>query len=91
MKKWIREELAACDLGDKRLEKRYRTLLERMGSKPSLSIPAACRGCAEVEAAYRFFDNEKVTPAKVLSPHRAASVERLRQEKGTMRPHGLGY
>ena len=37
----------------------------------------ACRGRAEVEAAYRFFSNDKVTAARVLGPHHEASLRRL--------------
>ena len=41
------------------------------------SINAACGGWAETTAAYRFFDNEKVTPEKLLAPHVAATIERM--------------
>ena len=55
-------------------------LLEQLSDKPSLSIPAACGGQAETAAAYRFFANEKTDTPKVLSPHRQATVERVRAE-----------
>lgn len=77
MQQWVRDELSTCDLGDARLDQRYGKLLDRFESKPSLSIPAACRGRAEMEAAYRFFDNAKVTPARVLQPHRDATIARM--------------
>ena len=41
------------------------------------SINAACGGLAKTTAAYRFFDNEKVTPEKLLEPHLAATIERM--------------
>ena len=44
---------------------------------PSIRARAACCGRAEVEAAYRFFSNEKVTAARVLAPHHEASLRRL--------------
>ena len=69
-----------CDLGDERLNARYRVLLERLGDQPGRSIPAACRGEAEVDAAYRFLGNPKVTPAKLLAPHRAATLRRMAAE-----------
>jgi hypothetical protein len=40
-----------------------------------VSIPAACGGHNETIAAYRFFDNERVTPEEVLQSH----FERTRQ------------
>src|SRR5207302_5668638 len=78
MQQWITDELDSCHLGDARLNSRYAKILNRFDVQPSLSIPASCRGRAEVEAAYRFFDNPKVTPAKLLAPHRAATIERVR-------------
>jgi len=78
---WAEEEVATVDLGDERLDTRMVTLLSALGSRPNLSIPAACRGRAEMEAAYRFFDNDKVTFDKVLEPHIAKTHERLAEQK----------
>jgi hypothetical protein len=76
MQAWITDELAGVELGDARLDARYGRLLDQLSSKPSVSIPAACGGGADMHAAYRFFDNPKATPAKLLAPHRAATVRR---------------
>jgi len=73
----IAAEALGIDLGDRRLDARYRLLLERLGAQPQLSIPAACRGKAEVEAAYRFFDHPRVTPDRLLAPHAAATRRRM--------------
>jgi hypothetical protein len=58
------------------LDKRFATLLDQLSSKPHESITAACGGWADISAAYRFFDNDKVTPAPILSPHRDATIRR---------------
>jgi hypothetical protein len=79
MSDWVTEELQTARLGDKRLETRYRLLLQLLGDKPSLSIPAACKGWAETLAAYRFFDNPKVCEEKLLEPHRDATIRRVGQ------------
>jgi len=71
------DELAGIDLGDERLNRRAGVLLEQLGKKPTLSIPAACGGWAETRAAYRLFDHRAVTAAKVLAPHIASTVERM--------------
>ena len=71
-------ELGAIDLGDRRLNRRARRLLEKLGEKPTLSIPAACAGWDETRAAYRMFDHPEVTPERVLAPHSACTEERLR-------------
>lgn len=78
MQTWIKDELRTANLGDRRLDARFASVLDQMSSKPTQSIPAACGGWAEIQAAYRFFDNAKVTPEKVLAPHREATVGRCR-------------
>ena len=78
---WATEEVDTADLGDERLDARMAILLSALGSRPNLSIPAACGGKAEMAAAYRFFDNDKVTFDKVLEPHVARTLERMRGQK----------
>jgi hypothetical protein len=70
-------ELAGIDLGDRRLNRRAEVLLEQLGNKPSVSIPAACGGWAETRAAYRLFDHAAVTAEQILAPHIARTIERL--------------
>jgi hypothetical protein len=77
---WAQEEVALADLGDERLDDRLAILLSDLGSRPFLSIPAACGGRAEIKAAYRFFDNEKATFAKVIEPHIQRTKERMTAE-----------
>jgi len=86
MQAWIVEETATADLGDERLNQRYRLILDRLGSQPSRSIPAACRGRADVEATYRFFDNPRVTEAAILASHAAAAEQRIARESVVLIP-----
>ena len=72
-------ELTTIDLGDARLNQRARRVLGQLGDKPTVSIPSACGGWTETRAAYRLFDHEQVTAEKVLAPHTACTVERLRE------------
>ncbi len=74
---WASEEMEKVNLGDKRLETRAVNLLNNLGSKPLETIPVACQGWAETKAAYRFFDNNKVTADKILAPHREATLKRM--------------
>src|SRR5262245_1630353 len=78
---WAEEEVGAADFGDGRLDERLVGLLSALGSRPNLSIPAACGGRAEMEAAYRFFDNDKVTFDKVLGPHIGRTIRRLADQQ----------
>ena len=66
---WVIEEMATAQLNDERLNKRLRLILAQFSERPMASIPAACGGCAELNAAYRFFDNEKVEFDNILQPH----------------------
>jgi hypothetical protein len=74
---WAQEEMANADFGDERLDARVVTVLSALGQRPNLSIPAACGGRAETEAAYRFFANDKVTFENVLAPHLRRTRERV--------------
>jgi hypothetical protein len=73
----LAEELTAIDLGDERLNRRARRVLTQLGDKPMPSIPAACGGWTESRAAYRLFDNPKVSADAVLAPHVARTIERM--------------
>lgn len=73
------DEFAGAEFGDSRLSRRLQRIAQCMEERPTASIPAATDGRAEMEAAYRFFDNPSVTPGKILAPHRHATLERVRQ------------
>lgn len=62
-------ELSGCRFGDERLTKRAKKLADTLSQMPNVSIPAALKSKADIEACYRFFDNEQVTPEKILQPH----------------------
>ncbi len=75
----LEDEVWGANLGDQRLNKRLGKIVEELGANPNLSIPAATDRRAEMEAAYRFFDNDKVTPQKILQPHINATRQRISQ------------
>jgi len=73
----IADELSGIDLGDERLDKRSKILIKSLGANPEASVNASCNGWAETNAAYRFLDNDAVTPEKILEPHVAATKRRM--------------
>jgi hypothetical protein len=75
---WAAQEMASVNLGDQRLNRRAARLLETLGAKPTVSIPAACKGWAETQAAYRFFAQERVTVQELLAPHGECTLKRAR-------------
>lgn len=78
----ISAELSEADLGDERLNRRLGLLAERLAERPGESFPKALDD-AELEAAYRFFGNDRVSPEAILAPHfrqtgrRAAEHDRV--------------
>ena len=77
---WVDQEMAGVEMGDERLNKRTKQLLGSLFGQPTNSLPVACRGWTETQAAYRFFDNRKVTPEKILAPHREATCVRMGEQ-----------
>lgn len=77
----LKDEVRNVELGDKRLNKRLARVIEELGAKPTMSVPAATFGRAEMEGAYRFFDNDKVSPEILLQPHIDATRERISQSE----------
>lgn len=77
---WVMDELKTVDLYDKRLEKRFCTLLDSLSQASTASIPAACNDRAEMVAAYRFFDNDKVTFESVVAPHIESTYARMKRQ-----------
>ena len=75
---WAQEEFRTLELGDERLNARAVLLAQRLGSKPTESIPNACCGWAETQAAYRFLSNPRTDWQAVLKPHWDCSIERMR-------------
>lgn len=74
---WVQEELATTKLADKRLNKFFGRLVTMLADQPQASIPAAYGGNAEMTAAYRFCNNERVSFEKLLAPHRDATLHRI--------------
>lgn len=93
----IAAEMAADNFEDARLTKRLKDLVCAVGRDPAASLPSALSS-AELEGAYRFFSNPRVTLEAILAPHfeatraRVANEQRVRvihdQTEFTYRPYG---
>jgi hypothetical protein len=80
--RWFDREIAGCSLADRRLTKRLRSLLERMGDAMGASIPLACQDWANTKAAYRFFSNQRISEAAILAGHFDATRGRFAATEG---------
>ena len=81
---WAKAEMEHAAFEDARLTERLTRLLSDFGKRPQVSIPAACGGHAETMAAYRFFDNERVTPAEVLHSHFERTRQRMAEHSAVL-------
>gem|GEM_PF-1345978 len=79
---WFEEELAGCRLGDGRLDRRLRQLVEQMEAGFGESIPLACQDWANTKAAYRFFSNDRVSEEDILRGHFDATRRRFAASDG---------
>ena len=77
---WVHREFGGAKLGDARLDARLLDLGAAFFARPQANIPQACGSAAAAKAAYRFFDNDRVTMDALLEPHRRATIERMRRE-----------
>lgn len=75
----IAEELQGIELGDVRLNRRSDVIIKALAANPEASVNAACDGWSDTLAAYRFFNNEAVSPEQILQPHREATQRRMRE------------
>lgn len=78
---WSRQEFSGLDLGDRRLNERLIDVADALASHPESTIHAACGDWKSAKAAYRLFDNEKVSAAGILAPHFQRTVERMSQHR----------
>jgi hypothetical protein len=83
---WIIEETKSANFGDKRLNNRYGHLLSNLVGAPDKSIPGSLKSWAETIAAYRFLNHKNVTSKEILSPHKDATLERIKHEKVVLIP-----
>jgi hypothetical protein len=71
--------MSGAEFGDARLSRRLRRIVEAVQVAPDQSFPSLFDD-GQLEGAYRFFNNEAVTPEGILQPHVAATVARMANE-----------
>jgi hypothetical protein len=78
---WCLDEFAAAELGDARLNARCGELAVQLAKQPNGPSNRSGEDWADTKAAYRFFDNDQVTPDRIQAPHYERTVERMAQCK----------
>ena len=77
---WVLSECSKANFGDKRLNARLTSLLSSMSAQPNSPINQSCPNLSETLAAYRFIDNDKVSPDEILESHIKQSLSRGTKE-----------
>jgi len=80
---WIEAEVSGSQFADERHGRRLRRLLELFSDKVGAPTPWACQDWANTKAAYRFFDNDRIDEAQILSGHFAATRERFQAARSS--------
>ena len=77
---WSNLEMADLKTGDKRLNQRVKHTIERLSASSGSSFPACFKTRAELIGAYRLFDNDFVTPEKIMEPHYKSVAQRAKTQ-----------
>lgn len=77
----IANELDLIDLGDQRVNKRAKQILEKLYEGAGAGLCASFSGGDEIKAAYRWFDNDLVAPENILRSHVEKTLERIKMHK----------
>ena len=77
---WSEWEFERANLGDTRLNTRLKKLAHDLCATPEAPINHASEDWAATKAAYRFFQNDRVTSEQILKPHQARTCERMAAE-----------
>jgi len=82
---WAKQEFGGAPLGDARRSQRLVDIAESKGEKPGRAFTGVAEGdWPAVKAYYRFIDHpdqEAVTMAKILQPHRERTVRRMKAQR----------
>lgn len=73
----LSNEYVGGKFGDGRLSRRLVDLAARLASDPEASFPVATESDANLEGTYRFLNNERVTPERILAPHLRMTLDRI--------------
>ncbi|MBX3212374.1 MAG: transposase [Labilithrix sp.] len=83
----IREEFRGAALGDARRSARLERIGEALSRDPGCSFPEAMGSEAQLEALYRFLNNDAVTIGDVVRPHTSMTSSRCRSMKDVLVLH----
>lgn len=77
---WALKEFSNINLGDKRLNQRLVKLADDFSKHPDFSINQASKDWHAAKAAYRFFQNDKISEKEILDPHFKNTASRCKKQ-----------
>jgi hypothetical protein len=77
---WAQQQFGSCNFGDVRLTRRLIKFAAQTAADPNTSTPGQTEQWADLKAAYRLIDNQKVTFDAIATPHWEATRQ---QSPGT--------
>jgi len=78
---WAEEEFYTAELYDPRLNRRLLDIARDFYRQPMSPVTQACGSHTRTVAAYRFFNNERVTMEELMRAHTEASIDRIREQR----------
>ena len=81
---FARDQFAAADLGDARLNRRLVRVAEQLVAHPNDSFPKKFHEPADLQGFYRLMKHQRATHAALLAPHVAVTLERMRATPGVV-------
>lgn len=74
---WVMDEFRGASIGDRRLSQRLLVVARHFAQHPEAPINQASDNWSRTKAAYRFFDNKKVTDQRILARHYQKTAARI--------------
>lgn len=85
----VASEFLGAALGDLRRTRRLVSLAETLSAAPDRPLPRIARDDAELEALYRFANNDAVEFRDILQPHFAATADRASEYSAALAIHDI--
>lgn len=76
---WVESEFNSIDLGDERLNRRFKLIIERLAKHCGKTLASSFTQWKAIKASYRFFANPRVTEREMLAPHIEQTVSRIKE------------
>jgi hypothetical protein len=83
----ISEEFVDAALGDERRTQRLLTIVEAFAATPASSLPEIARDDAELEATYRFLENDSIDATEMAVPHYQGTARRSEEYESVLVIH----